>query len=369
MKIKTGFQSKIRKVIIIALCWTLFSSLTFINQYFFVYDLLKWKKLSGTYNFWSDFTGYIILGVFGGIVGGYILIFKLDKLYRRKSFSFGIINSGLLFVVIYFTFAVFGLFFMNLIYFSIQINFSTALTHSWNNLLVNIKTPSFFVTMTVAALLVSGTQFMLQVSDKFGPGILWKFITGRYSHPRDEERIFMFLDLKSSTSIAEKIGSKKYFELLKDVYNDITEPIINCRGEIYQYIGDEVVINWNVEKGLANNNCLLCFFMIEKILFKRKEYYSVKYDLFPYFKAGLHIGIATVGEIGVIKKDIVFSGDVLNTTSRIQKECNNQNVNILISSDLLERLNPDEKFECIHLGEILLKGKEEKISLNTIKIS
>ncbi|MBK7107553.1 MAG: hypothetical protein IPH62_19990 [Ignavibacteriae bacterium] len=65
-------------------------------------------------------------------------------------------------------------------------------------------TPSYLVYMLIWAIQVSVTQFMLQVRDKFGQGILWKFITGKYLHPRQEERIFMFLDLKSATTIAEK---------------------------------------------------------------------------------------------------------------------------------------------------------------------
>jgi adenylate cyclase len=81
---------------------------------------------------------------------------------------------------------------------------------------------------------------------------------------------------------------------------------------------------------------------------------------FRLSKLGLHIGEATVGEIGVIKKDIVFSGDVLNTTSRIQGECNNYDVNILLSSDLVERIHPNAEFQQIALGNILLKGKKRK---------
>ena len=177
----------------------------------------------------------------------------------------------------------------------------------------------------------------------------------------------MFLDLKSSTTIAEKIESKKFFELLKDIYSDITEPIINSMGEIYQYVGDEVVVTWSVKNGLAENNCLLCFFKIELTLAEKKENYLMKYGLYPSFKAGLHLGKATVGEIGVIKKDIVFSGDVLNTTSRIQKECNNQNVNILVSSDLLDCIQMNGKYQAIPIGEFKLKGKQEKVKLSTIK--
>jgi adenylate cyclase len=207
---------------------------------------------------------------------------------------------------------------------------------------------------------------MLQVSDKFGPGILWKFLTGKYYHPRQEERIFMFLDLRSSTTIAEKMNSEKFFGLLKEVYHDITESILNSQGEIYQYVGDEVVITWPVDRGLAGNNCLSCFFGIQQALELRKEHYMKEYDLLPSFKAGLHIGEATVGEIGVIKKDIVYSGDVLNTTSRIQGECNNQKVNILLSSDLLERMQLNGGYQQIALGEFPLKGKKERMTLYTM---
>jgi adenylate cyclase len=312
--------------------------------------------------------GTVILGIFGGITGGYILVFKMNSRYRQKSFAYGIINSSILFIVSYLGLAVFGLFFMNFIYFLFQDDFMPAIIKAWNNLLTNLETPSFFVTMTVWAFIVSFTQFMLQVNDKFGPGVLWKFITGKYYHPRQEERIFMFLDLNSSTSIAEKIGSKKFFELLKEFYNDITEPITSSQGEIYQYVGDEVVVTWSIDKGISGNNCLLCFFKIGEVIEAKSKYYLEKYDILPSFKAGMHLGEATVGEIGVIKKDIVFSGDVLNTTSRIQKECINQNVSILLSSDLLQRMPMNGEYEKIPLGEIQLRGKEEKVALHTVKI-
>lgn len=37
----------------------------------------------------------------------------------------------------------------------------------------------------------------------------------------------MFLDLNSSTAIAEKLGDEKYHELLKDFFADITNPILD----------------------------------------------------------------------------------------------------------------------------------------------
>src|SRR5678810_385207 len=171
-----------------------------------------------------------------------------------------------------------GLFIIDLVYFSFRMSFSTALLTARDNVLFNILSPSFFINVFLFGFFVSVTQFMLQVSDKFGPGILWKFITGKYYHPRQEERIFMFLDLRSSTTIAEQMNSKKFFGLLKEIYADITEPILTSQGEIYQYVGDEVVVTWPVHKGLVENNCFQCFFRIQQALEQRKEYYNREYD-------------------------------------------------------------------------------------------
>lgn len=234
-----------RTVLIITVCWTLYACISFISQYFFIYDLVALKKLAGSFPFWDELIGTMLLGVFGGLAGGWLLVFKLASRYRKKSFAFGIINAGLLFIVTYAGLAAVGLFIIDLVYFSFNGGFSSAVSKSADNVLFNILSPSFIINVFLFGILVSFTQFMLQVSDKFGPGVLWKFITGKYYHPRQEERIFMFLDLRSSTTIAEKMSSENFFGLLKDVYNDVTEPILNSQGEIYQYIGDEVVVTWD----------------------------------------------------------------------------------------------------------------------------
>lgn len=71
--------------------------------------------------------------------------------------------------------------------------------------------------------------------------------------------------------------------------------------------------------------------MAKKIFEKEREKYIDTYGLVPEFKAGIHCGKVTTGEIGVIKKEILFTGDVLNTSARIQGNCNPLGVNILIS--------------------------------------
>jgi adenylate cyclase len=103
-----------------------------------------------------------------------------------------------------------------------------------------------------------------------------KFLAGNYHHPRKEQRIFMFMDMRSSTSIAEKIGNEKYFNLLNDLFFDITDTILNNEGEIYQYVGDEIVISWSIKKGIRKANCLRCFTQIQEKLADLKPFYIKK---------------------------------------------------------------------------------------------
>ena len=178
------------------------------------------------------------------------------------------------------------------------------------------------------------TQLLLQVNSKFGQADFWDIIRGRYNRPQKDKRIFMFLDINSSTTIAEKLGDENYHALLKDFFADITVPILENKGSIYQYVGDEVVIAWNYEDGKENLHCLRCFFDMKLHIQQLKEKYINRYGLVPTFKAGIHCGSVVAGEIGIIKRDITYSGDVLNTTSRILNKCSELKEEVIASSDL-----------------------------------
>ena len=124
MKAEQSHRRKLRTVLIITMCWAMFACISFISQYFFIYDLITLKKLSGSLPFWPEFTGSLVVGTLGGLAGGYLLVFKMGSRYRSRSFTFGIINSGLIFILTYVGLIVFGLFIIDVIYFSFQGNLS-----------------------------------------------------------------------------------------------------------------------------------------------------------------------------------------------------------------------------------------------------
>jgi adenylate cyclase len=128
------------------------------------------------------------------------------------------------------------------------------------------------------------------VNSKFGQANFWNIIRGKYNSPQAEKRIFMFLDINSSTTIAEQLGDEKYHALLKDFFADLTVPILENKGNIYQYVGDEVVVAWNYHDGTENLHCLRCFYDMKLQIQKRKDKYIERYGLIPTFKAGIHCG-------------------------------------------------------------------------------
>ena len=225
---------------------------------------------------------------------------------------------------------------------------------------------SFWSIVIYIAITLNFALFFSEIKEYIGRRLLYNFILGRYHHPNQEIRIFMFLDMKSSTTIAENMGHAQYFQLIKAYYADMTNPILETDGEIYQYVGDEIVVSWTETKGLYNSNCIECFRKIETELLEKSDAYLKKFGLVPSFKAGFHIGEVTTGEIGIIKKDIIYTGDVLNTTARIQAECNNYKAKVLISNHLLKKLPKGNEFSFTNIGKLTLRGKSEEIKLYSV---
>lgn len=224
----------------------------------------------------------------------------------------------------------------------------------------------FWVTVLYFLLTSLIFSFIKIANEKFGKGVFLKMLLGKYKKPKEEKRIFMFLDLKSSTTIAETLGHFKYSQLIQDCFYDLNEIVAKYAAEIYQYVGDEVVLSWPYNKGLANNNCVSLFFKFQTVLKARNSHYLSKYGLVPEFKAGLHGGKLMVAEVGVVKKELAFHGDVINTSARIQAECNKYNVAILISEELKEDLEVTPKYLAKSIGNVLLKGKKKELNVFTL---
>ena len=205
--------------------------------------------------------------------------------------------------------------------------------------------------------------FFRQLDRLFGPGVLLRYLLGRYHRPRREARIFMFLDIKSSTSLAEQLGLETYLAFINEFFRDISGPVLDNGGEIYEYVGDEVVLTWREERGLRDANCIRVFFDIDSVIAKKRQRYLDQFGVVPEYKAGVHVGEVMTAEIGDLKRGLVFNGDVLNTGARIQGECAGLGRRLVSSADLFARLTLPDGWTAEDMGSVTLRGKSEPLEL------
>ncbi|NIP52029.1 MAG: adenylate/guanylate cyclase domain-containing protein [Gammaproteobacteria bacterium] len=226
---------------------------------------------------------------------------------------------------------------------------------------------NFFVILAYYTLVSFAFVMIKQIDHKFGPGNLRKLVAGTFYHPREIEMIVMFLDLKDSTIQAERLGHVQFGSLIQDCFTDMSV-VTSFGAQFYQYVGDEAILLWDVADGLENGNCLQAYFEFSHRLQGRSDYYQAQYGVTPRFKAGLNIGFATVLEVGEIKREIAYLGDVLNTASRIQGQCNAYRENLLISEMLNQRLpSVSDRLEIDAIGKTELRGRTEPVQLYRVR--
>ena len=226
-------------------------------------------------------------------------------------------------------------------------------------------TKAFMIFMFDLGIMTLLSIVVLEVIDKYGPGGFWSMMRGKYIKPRVENRIFIFVDINNATTIAEQLGHTKYFRLLRDFFTEITIPILANGGEIYQYVGDEVVLSWK-NTPLNKQRCFRFLRQAFFLLKRREANFMKRYGVSPSFKAGIHSGEVTAGVIGVIKKDLVYSGDTLNTAARIRSKCHELDESFVVSGDFLHDFFTPYAYKVNEIGEMEFKGRSEKEKLYSV---
>ncbi|HEV7332888.1 MAG TPA: adenylate/guanylate cyclase domain-containing protein [Flavisolibacter sp.] len=347
MRFKKAFLYRLYLVTVIAIIWVLFSILMLYNIVEVDKELLRTRRLS----YFS-----LAFAIIGFIVAG-AEAFYLKNAFRRFPLW---LSTILRMTLTFFLFLAVSLLFLA-IYFVFRYNGTFA---AFRDVYIEkiIYTPSFLVFMIDLGVLSFLSIMILEISDKYGPGGIRNLLRGRYNKPRQENRIFLFLDINDSTAIAERLGHERYFNMLKDFFADITDPILENNGSIYQYVGDEVSISW---QNTPENKFRCLHFVKQAVdaIERREEYYLQTYGFMPRFKTGIHAGEVTAGYIGIIKKELVFSGDTLNTTARIRSKCNELGFSYVMTNDFLGGLQHTNGFVIREIGETGFRGREEKEQL------
>ncbi len=154
---------------------------------------------------------------------------------------------------------------------------------------------------------------------------------------------------------------------MQEIYSIINDICYKYSGEIYQYIGDEVIISWPTKNTENNTNAVKTFLEVEQEINKRSNYFQETYSLTPEFWSGASSGEVTVVEIGTFKRHITYFGDALNMASRLTSLCKEAGPQFLISSHIRDNLLECSEVEYTNLGKYELRGFSEKVSVYSPK--
>jgi len=230
-----------------------------------------------------------------------------------------------------------------------------------------LYSPSFQALVVYLVVVRVSLAFIEQMGLLVGPRVLLNIGLGKYHKPRYEQRLFLFLDMASSTSHAESLGDYRFSRLIQDSFSLLADTVIRNDAEIYRYMGDAVLIHWPLEEGIQQDRCMNIYYEFCNELQWQRKYFEEQYGFVPKFKAAAHCGQVVAAVVGVHKQEISFFSDVLNTLARLQDQCTPLGQRMLLSGDLAHRLEQQgSQYQLQDLGLIPLKGKQHPIEVYAV---
>jgi adenylate cyclase len=268
-----------------------------------------------------------------GLLLGFLHTFIYPRLSRNKNVFFNILLRSCIFVILSATTLLFTSYIDSLQY--------------KNNLdvvprILTYKTLlGIFIYMLVTENLVS---LFIMLRRNLGRNYFRNIIANTYRNPKEEMRVFMFLDMENSTPTVYKLGNLNFSRYLQDCFYDLSDIVLEYQANIYQFVGDEAIITWRVSNGFEFKKCIDLYFAYIDILKLKENYYKSTYGCLPKFRCAIHVGTVSTALVGDYKRELAFHGDVLNLCSRLQSVCKENLARVLVSYDFLSMIKDQTNY-------------------------
>jgi adenylate cyclase len=226
----------------------------------------------------------------------------------------------------------------------------------------------FWISIVYAVGLLVVFNLALGISRIVGRRALLNFVIGRYHTPVEENRFVLFVDIAGSTGLAERLGGIGIHRLLDRIFRLLSVAVVDYRGEVLGYVGDEVIVTWPERSGAIDCRPLRCFAPMRDALSRASGQFEREFGAAPSIRGSLHFGPVIVGEMGDIKRAIVFNGDVMNTAARLEQLSRNVEGGFLASRAAIERLGSKPPFAVRDLGRLPIRGRADGIDVFGLQV-
>jgi len=222
---------------------------------------------------------------------------------------------------------------------------------------------TFWIDIIYSVVVLVLANLVIGIVNIIGPRVFGNFITGRYHSPVEENRFVLFVDIAGSTGLAERLGGIAIHRLLDHTFRLLTLSVVDYRGEVLNYVGDEVIVTWPERSGAIDCRPLRCFVAMRDELARASGQLEREFGAVPRIRGSLHFGPVIVGEIGDVKRAIVFNGDVMNTAARLEELSRTVDGGFLASRAAMDRFSSAPPFAVRDLGRLPIRGRADGIDV------
>lgn len=340
-KIQNNLVYNVRQVLYIVSIWVF---VTFFFVYIKFYDIPQ-QYLTEIYRLNTEipkkwlYQIALFIGASFGLVMGFLHVFVYPYIERIQKLAYNILLRISVFVML-----------SHLVYLTILYIYGFTINVE---LISQIFSEPTTINILLYALITEAVvSLIIQLRRNLGRKYFVNIVKNTYRNPKEEHRVFMFLDLEDSTPTANEMGHLNFSRYIQDCFWDLSDITLMHGAEIYQFVGDEAVITWKVSKDFDYEKCIALYFNYKDLLDQKKHFYQKKYNHTPNFRCSIHSGEVSAALVGDYKKEIAYHGNVLNLGSRLQKNCKEHNADVLISENFFSNL----KNHWYSLTPIVLQG-------------
>jgi adenylate cyclase len=252
---------------------------------------------------------------------------------------------------------------------------NAALLIRWESVLVG-ATPVGFVLVALVA--EAGRRAGFEAFERarteetlgryFSPNVL-KDVLDRPAtiEAREAELTVLLTDMRNFTSITERCGARRIFELLNDVFEVETRAVLDLDGSMEHFVGDQFLAYWGAPRAQpdAADRALEAAERIIAGLAELEQKLEPEIrELFGYGVA-IHTGKAVFGNKGSARRlDYGILGDIVNGAARIESLTKVYGVREIVTPAVLERAarKPATRF----LDRIRVKGKSDALEIHEV---
>jgi class 3 adenylate cyclase len=209
------------------------------------------------------------------------------------------------------------------------------------------------------------TAFKRRFEGYFSPPVMEAILKDqrRLGGERREVSI-LFADIRSFTSLSEKLPPKRLTELLQGYFTEMTKEILAADGVVDKFIGDGIMAFWGApidQLDKADRAVTAAVNMLKRLPDLNDRWAKEGYPRLE-IGIGVNTGVAIVGNVGSQTRfDYTLIGDEVNIASRLEGLNKRFESSIIISESTKRSLTIPVVLES--LGEVEIRGREEPVKI------